>query len=139
MMLDGISVSWEAFVQSTFLISLWICSKENLLSSWVACSFINLILGWMSFITLNDVNYRIICFCWITKKTFIDNNTWVAKNIAKNIYKKCIKSFGNTFSVRNYLIFLGKCYFTTITRNFTWKKELYSFLKNFISSDVFNV
>ena len=56
----------------------------------------------MSLISLNDVNYRIICFSCVTKKTFIENNAYVANNI----YKQSIKYFSDIFATRNCLNFL---------------------------------
>ena len=89
----------------------------------------------MGLAPLNDVNYKIICFCCFTKRTFIDSNAQVANNICK----ECIKYFSDILAARNCIIFFSKCYFITITRTFIWQKIVYSFLKFYIASDVFNV
>ena len=89
----------------------------------------------MSFLSLSDVKYSIICFSCVTKKAFIDSNA----QVANNIYRKCIKYFSDIFATRNCLIFLSKCYFITITRTFMCQKKLYSFPNVFIISGALSV
>ena len=78
MMLDGISVSWEAFVQSSFFylfIDIFIsdlCKRKSIIKS--GCMLFYQSYTRRSLIPLNDVNYKIICFSCVTKKTVNDNS-----------------------------------------------------------------
>ena len=78
MTFDGISVSWEAFVQSSFFylymnIFLSDLFKRKPIIKLGSMLFYQTYTR-MSLIPLNDVNYKIISFYCVTKKTFIDNN-----------------------------------------------------------------
>ena len=139
MTFDGISVSWEAFVQSSFFylymnIFLSDLFKRKPIIKLGSMLFYQTYTR-MSLIPLNDVNYKIISFYCVTKKTFIDNNA----QVANNIYKKCVQNFSDILATRNRLIFLGKCYFITIIRTFICQKRVYSCPKFFIISDVFSI